>query len=142
MMSECHCLGIKNFKCIRHPGQIKLAFDLCIDDVSAPRYISSKGDDYNQKIDTSDFDYFTIKKSTNDWPTKHQYSKILMNFVISTLYWIFRVLWIILKYAIRVIWCFFKIFRCIIFRVLTESKRYRSKALLCHPVRCYHHHCI
>jgi len=136
-MNQCHRLGIKNFQSIRHPRQIKLAFDLCTNDASARRYVSSKNDDNNnnQKIETFDRDYFTIKKLNNDWSEKYQYSKkILIHFTINTLYWIFRVLWIIIKYAICLIWCLFKIFR-----ILTESKRYRSNTLICHPIRCYHH---
>jgi hypothetical protein len=136
-MNQCHRLGIKNFKTIRHPRQIKLAFDLCTNDASARRYVSSKNDDNNnnQKIETFDLDYFTIKKLNNDWSEKYQYSKkILIHFTINTLYWIFRVLWIIIKYAICLIWCLFKIFR-----ILTESKRYHSNTLICHPIRCYHH---
>jgi len=134
-MHECYRLGIKNFKTIRHPGQIKLAFDLCTNDASARRYVSSNGDDYNVKMGTSDLDYLTINRSTNDWPRKRQYFKILIDF----LYWIFRVLCIILKYAIGLIWCLFKIFCCTILRVLTKSKRYRSNALICHSIRCCHH---
>jgi hypothetical protein len=145
IMSESHHLGIKNFKSTRHPGQIKLAFDLCTDDISAPRFVSSKGDDYNPKTQISDydklkFDYFSIKKTSPNCSQECQYSKILINFVINILYLIFRVLCMIFKYTICVIWCLFKIFICTIFRILTESRIYRPKALLCHPVRCNHHH--
>lgn len=139
-MIECHRLGIKNFKSIRHPGRIKLAFDLCNDDASAPRSVSSKSDDYHQKIKTSNFNYSPIKKTTNDRPQRYQYLKISITFIINLLYFICRVLGIILKYIICLIWCLFKIFRCTIFRVLTESIRYRPKALICHSIRCSHHH--
>lgn len=130
IMSECHRLGIKNFKTIRYPGEIKLAFDLCTDDISAPRYVSSKGDhdDYN----TKKIDYFPIKG-------KYQYSELLFNFMISSFYWIFHILWISLKYSMYVMWCLFKIFRSIIFRALNESKKYQAKPLVCHPIQCYHH---
>jgi hypothetical protein len=137
-MNECHRIGIKNFKSIRHPEQIKLVFDLCTDDISAVRHVSSKGDNYNNTMAISDFNkpklnYFPIKKSNNDWL---QYFKILMNFIINILYLIFRVICLIFKY---IIWCIFKIVLCIIFRVLTKSKVYRPKAFICHPVRCNHH---
>jgi hypothetical protein len=128
-MDECHHLGIKNFKSIRHPGQIKLAFDLCNDDISAPRYVSSKGDDYNQVK----FDYFPIKKSSHGSSQTCQCSKILISYVINILYSIFCVFYIIFKYTICLIWCLLKIFLCTIFRILTQSR-------ICHPIRCNHHH--
>ncbi len=132
-MNQCHRLGIKNFKSIRHPKQIKLVFDLCTDDISAVRHVSSKGENYNNKMAISDFNkHFPIKKSNNDWS---QYFKILMNFVINILYLIFRLICLIFKY----IWCLFKIVLCTLFRLLTKSKMYRPKAFICHPVRCNHH---
>ncbi|CAF1553786.1 unnamed protein product, partial [Adineta steineri] len=67
-MNKCHYLGIKNFKSIRHPEQIKLVFDLCTDDRFAPKYVSSKGNDYNNKRKT---DYFPIKKLNNNWYQQH-----------------------------------------------------------------------
>ncbi|CAF1129553.1 unnamed protein product [Rotaria sp. Silwood1] len=140
MMNEYHRLGIKNFKSIRHPGQIKLTFDLCTDDISAPQYVSSKENDTNQKIEifTNNklkFDYIPIKQSTNSWFKNYQYSKIFINI----LYLFFRILCIILKYTIYLIWYLLKIFLCIIFRLLTESKSYDPKTVICHPIRCYHH---
>ncbi|CAF1288819.1 unnamed protein product [Rotaria sordida] len=143
-MNEYHRLGIKNFKSIRHLGQIKLAFDLCTDDISAPQYVSFKGNDSNKKIQISNndklkFDYIPIKKSTNNWLQNCQCSKILMNFIMNIFYLFFRILCIILKYTIYLIWYLFKILLYIIFRLLTESKLYCSKSVLCHPIRCYHH---
>lgn len=119
-MSDCYRLGIKNFQTIRYPNQIKLAFDLSTNDLSAPRYVTSKGNDYyhQEKITSTNLDYFPIKKSTIDW------SKLLINIF----YGIFRLLCVSLKYGICIIWCLFKIF-CII----TKSKR-------CHSIQCYQHH--
>jgi hypothetical protein len=136
-MNECHRLGIKNFQTIRQSRRIQLAFDLCADDPTAPRSVSSKGDDYHQRINC---DYMAVKRSMNDWSQKDQHdNKRSLSFIIDILWWIFRVLCLILKYTICLLWCLFKIVRCTIFRVLIESKRYRPKGFICHPIRCSHH---
>jgi hypothetical protein len=142
-MNECHRLGIKNFKSNRYPGQIKLSFDLCDDDTSAPRHISSKGDGAYQKVhipnyDKLKFNYFPIKKPMNDRLREYKCSKALMNSIGNILYVIFCVLCIIFKYTICLVWCVFKIFLCTIFRILTESRLCRPKGLICHPIRCHH----
>ncbi|CAF1637516.1 unnamed protein product [Rotaria magnacalcarata] len=87
-MNECHRIGIRNFKTIRYPGQIKLAFDLCSNDRSARRHVSSNGNDYNEKMqvfnkDKFKSDYFPIKKSTAN---RFQYSKMLSNFIMTILH--------------------------------------------------------
>ncbi len=133
-MNECHRLGIKNFKSIRHPRQIKLEFDLCTDDILAPRSVSSKGDDYDKKIQISE--NFPIDNPSREY----QYSEILVNFIIKIFYLIFRVLCIMLKYTICLTWCLFKIFFCTIFRILTKSKMYCPEGLICYSIRCHHHH--
>ncbi|CAF3356751.1 unnamed protein product [Rotaria socialis] len=140
-MNECHRVGIRNFKTIRYPGQIKLAFDLCTDDRSALRRVSSKGNGYNEKKqvfnkDKFKFDYFPIKKSTAN---RFQCSKILSNFIMTIAHVIFRTSCFILKYTIYLTWYLFKIFLSIIFRLLIESKLYSPKTVICHPIRCYHH---
>ena len=143
-MSECHRLGIKNFRTIRHSGQIKLVFDLCADDTSAPRHVSSKGDNYNKSMQISNdiklkFDYFPLKQSNKDWAQQRQYFKIFINFVINIFHLILRVICLTFKYFSYLLWCLFKIFLCTIFRVLTKSKICRPKGFVCHPIRCNHH---
>jgi hypothetical protein len=130
-MNECHRLGIKNFQSIRQSRQIQLTFDLCTNDATAPRSVSSKDDDdddHHQRINKSD--------CLNDWSKKYQHKKQSFSFIINILCWIFRVLCLILKYTICLLWYLFKIVRCTIFRVLTD----RPRGLICHPIRCSHHY--
>lgn len=144
MRDECHHFGIRNFKSIRHPGQIKLAFDLCTNDRLAPKYVSSKGNDHEEKFDFFSNEILQLndlptKKTFNNWYQRFQYSKTWMNFMRNILYLIIRVLYLILKYTSCLIWYLFKILLCISFRLLTDLKLYRSDTFICHPVRCYHH---
>lgn len=123
-MNEKQRVGIKNFKSVRYPGQIKLSFSLINDDKSAPQCVSSKG------IDSKD-DYNSIEKSRI----------VLVNVVLITISWILRLSYLILKSTIYLIQYLLKIILYIIYRVLTESIK-PSCSVLCHPIRCccYHYH--
>ena len=143
-MNKYHRLGIKNFKSIRHPGQIKIVFDLCSNDLTASRYVSSKVDEYNKKTRLSDddklqVDCFPERQSTNRWLQESQRFKILANFIMNILDVIFRVLFVILKYTLCLIWCLCKILLHTIFRLVVQPQLYQPKAFIYHPIRCHHY---
>ena len=107
-MNKYHRLGIKNFKSIRHPGQIRIAFDLCNNDLTASRHASLKVDKCNQKSRLSDddklqFDCFPKQRSTNSWLQESQRFKILTNFIMNIFDVIFRVLVFLFKYTLCLI---------------------------------------
>ena len=124
-MKECHHLGMKNVQTIRQSRRIQLAFDLSTDDASAPRSVSSKGEERENKVHYQ-----------KDWFEQSQHKKRSFNCIIhTTLCWIFRVLCLILNYALCLLVCLFKIVRCTLFRMLID----RSNRFICHPIRCSHH---
>ncbi len=114
-MNECHRLGIKNFQSTRQSRRIQLTFDLCTDDAKAPRSVSSKGGERINK-----FNYL------NEYSPKHEHKKRSFNFIINIFCWIFRMLCLILKYKICLLWCLLKMMRCTIYRI--------------YPIRCSRHH--
>lgn len=122
MMKECHHLGIRNFRTIRQPRRIELAFDLSTNDRSAPRYVVSKchNDQFNDN-------HLSMKTPTNVHRSdKYQYIKNSFICLLNIIQWIFCVLYYVLKYSNCLLGCLLRIVRCVIFR-------YQS-------IRCPHHH--
>ena len=138
-MNECHRLGIKNFRSVRHPGQIKLAFDLALDDPFATRHISSKGGapyPVTRDDTISKFHVMPVRSLPNDGSTRWQWLKVLVNFICL----ICRLLRVVLQHTIYVVGYLCQLVFCVIFRILILLKLIYSNFARGRSWRCYRCH--
>lgn len=135
-MDECHRLGIKNFRSVRHPGQIKLAFDLALDDPFATRHVSSKGDaPYPVTRDDmiSKFHVMPVRSLPNGGSTRWRSLKVLVNVICL----ICRLLRVVLQHTIYVVGCLCPLVICVIFRIQILLKLIFSNFARCRCYRCH-----
>ena len=123
MMKVCHHLGIRNFRTIRQPRRIELAFDLCMNDRSASQYVVSKCHDEQFKPEI----FHSNNISMNNQSRKCHSTKHFFTCLLNLIQWLFCLVCVVLKYTNCFLWCLLKMIRWVF-------SRYQS-------IRCSHQHC-